>query len=477
MIPARLPSRARGFTLIELLVVILIILLLTAVALPTVIPAINSRKVSSAALILQAELARIRDAAIRANVPRGVRFIPETVQSQFVFRGNTPGYTRMIAIEPGPQYSEGLILPGYPSSTQLPQLASMNPTFMDITTVTPTVTRLVISEAKFKTVNIGGKPIQIPNPPTSWFWNIRVGDKIRFNNSGQTYTIAGPDLVNSQAQDPTVNPERYVNWGYPSATSSNITNLNQEFLFLVNGKDDNGDGYTDEPLDGIDNDRDGFIDPGYNGRDDNGNGVYDETAELALNNYGEYEPETFANPLSTTTPSTYTIYRRPVPSPGSREIALPQGTVIDLTTWNSPPPLAPERSRLPIDPLTGYTDIMMNPNGQILQAGATSMTSDSAPVGVTYFHFWICDVEDVYEPVYNAANNVPYALPMPMGTVNYPNANDATNRFLKGERRLVSVNTRSGQVVTTAPENFNALSTLTLDSPYLQAQAGVKEEP
>ena len=32
----------------------------------------------------------------------------------------------------------------------------------------------------------------VPNPPTSWFWNIRVGDKIQINNSGDYYTVVGP---------------------------------------------------------------------------------------------------------------------------------------------------------------------------------------------------------------------------------------------------------------------------------------------
>ena len=31
-----------------------------------------------------------------------------------------------------------------------------------------------------------------PNSPTSWFWNIRVGDKIQINNAGPWYTVVGP---------------------------------------------------------------------------------------------------------------------------------------------------------------------------------------------------------------------------------------------------------------------------------------------
>jgi prepilin-type N-terminal cleavage/methylation domain-containing protein len=59
--------RRRGFTLIELLVVILIILLVSAVTLPTVIPAITHRQVSEAARIFQGALAGARDTAINNN--------------------------------------------------------------------------------------------------------------------------------------------------------------------------------------------------------------------------------------------------------------------------------------------------------------------------------------------------------------------------------------------------------------------------
>ena len=70
---------SRGFTLIELLVVILIILLVSAVALPTVIPAITHRQVSEAARILQADLVGARDAAINTVRPAGIRLLPDPV--------------------------------------------------------------------------------------------------------------------------------------------------------------------------------------------------------------------------------------------------------------------------------------------------------------------------------------------------------------------------------------------------------------
>ena len=33
--------------------------------------------------------------------------------------------------------------------------------------------------------------------PTSWFWNIRVGDKLQINGSGLWYTVVGPMVVTS----------------------------------------------------------------------------------------------------------------------------------------------------------------------------------------------------------------------------------------------------------------------------------------
>lgn len=485
----------RGFTLVELLVVLVIVLLLTAATLPTIIPALNQRKVSAAALILQAELSRIRDAAIRANAPRGIRLVPEQQQVQFAFFdptqasgfGQTPVYTRMIGIESGPDYHEGLVMSGYPVNfATADALLAEGQKYGDImpSATFPTgVNRIVVQEAKFTTVMVGQTAVTIPSNPTNWFWNIRRGDKIRFNSSGQTYTIAGPVLL--------PNSEGFINFGPPSPPYSQLSNTNAEFLFLVNGTDDNSDGYTDEAVDGIDNDQDGFIDPGYNSHDDNGNGLIDETAELALGplppnpttfnyNYGEYEQEAFMNPPGAVG-IPYTIYRRPVPSPGAREIALPTGVGIDMTSWDaslfSTPTQThvPERSRLPVDPLTGYIEVMVSPNGQVIQAGATSGTSQAPPANMPFYHFWIADLDDIYEPV--ATTGVPYLLPMPGGSNSFPNANDGTRRVLKGERRLVSLNTRSGQLTTTTPDLFDATSILTLDFPYLKAQGGMKEQP
>ena len=50
-------ARRRAFTLIELLVVIVIIVLVSAIALPVVLPAMSHRQVSEAARLLQGALA------------------------------------------------------------------------------------------------------------------------------------------------------------------------------------------------------------------------------------------------------------------------------------------------------------------------------------------------------------------------------------------------------------------------------------
>ena len=119
-------SRRRGFTLIELLVVITIILIVSAVALPTVLPALSHRQVSEGARILQAALVGARDSAIKNNAPSGIRLLPDQVFSgigpKFLPDGITPNpfagildpnqplaSNRMIPIAPAPDYSEGVL--------------------------------------------------------------------------------------------------------------------------------------------------------------------------------------------------------------------------------------------------------------------------------------------------------------------------------------------------------------------------------
>jgi hypothetical protein len=282
----------------------------------------------------------------------------------------------------------------------------------------------------------------------------------------------------------------------------------------MNGKDDDGDGWIDEECDGIDNDGDGYTDPGFNGLDDNNNGQIDEPAELAIGN--EFEAEVFlggqAN-LTGTTSSPYTIFRRPVVSPGARETTLPAGVVIDMTTFNvgaaslvGYPALLPERSRLPVDPFTNYVDIMIDQTGRVIPPGAGmdggfSSFGNSPLSNYPFYHFWLTEREGVVAPFYgtqtrqvngiNLLTTIPTAtpsyrnggtppfnvLPMPNGTPNYtpPSAAQVTGPYtpyLTGERRLVTLFVKTGQITSNSIQNFNGADT---NAPFYDAQAGTKE--
>ena len=396
-------TRPGGFTLIELLVVILIILMVSAVTLPSVISAFNHRQVGEAARILQGGLVGARDTAINTNAPAGIRLLPDPV-----FNGqslNAPGVTmgvtaldprvalasnRFVPIQLAPDYSEGLVRvnaggPPTPFYT-ITSPATANTYFIypaaksprGVTTYYPagTAAMLYLEQEVFdQTVTAS----DVWNPPTSWYWNIRIGDKVRINGSGIYYTVVGPMQI--------PNPELFVNVGDPGVTpplqrqSAHMTNYNPEFLFLVNGLDDNNDGYVDNGWDGIDNDGDGII---------------DQVVPTGGNPFGEWvETENWQGSLTAAmAPGAtnnrnlpYTISRRPVVSPGARETALPGDTVIDLTSWNLN---LPERSRLPVDPSSGSVDILLNTDGSVLP---TTVYSSPTSFGMSsaFYHFWVAE--------------------------------------------------------------------------------------
>lgn len=99
-----------------------------------------------------------------------------------------------------------------------------------------------------------------------------------------------------------------------------------------------------------------------------------------------------------------------------------------------------------------------------------------------FFHFWLAERGDLFDPL--AQPNVPYLLPMVPGStwpggVPYPNSDDVygNTRALKGERRLITLYTRTGQVVTNQIEEFDAgpLSTNPGPNyPFLLPQQGVR---
>ncbi|HKM52652.1 MAG TPA: prepilin-type N-terminal cleavage/methylation domain-containing protein [Isosphaeraceae bacterium] len=473
----------RGFTLIELLVVILIILLVSAVVLPTLIPAISHRQASEAARILQGALVGARDSAINTNAPAGIRLLPDPVFNGINPNTATLDPTRVLAanryipIQLAPDYSEGkasVILPSGPA-TPLPTTPFGQPTlpygggpFLVFYPGGP----LMVEECPVYQDPTTGN--WFPNSPTSWFWNIRVGDRIQLGGASQTYVVVGPVWISPANPNPLLqgNPELFVNIGFPGSEQGSLVLTRNygdptsphtvDYLLLVNGKDDNSNGYVDDGWDGVDN---------------NGNLQVDEPAE--------WEPETwigslvnppplppsFPPPLNNQTGLlnlSYIITRRPVVSPGARETPLPSNVVVDMTTWNSQYfnltfssttgiTYVSERSRLPVDPNTGNVDIFVYPNGTVVP---TTLYSSPSSFGMNsaFYHFWLAERGDLFDPAANPG--VPYLLPMVPGSAYqtaYPNANDPLGtRALTGERRLMTLYTRTGQLITNQVETFDA---------------------
>jgi prepilin-type N-terminal cleavage/methylation domain-containing protein len=472
-------SPRRGFTLVELLVVILIIGLVSVLVIPTVYSALNHRQVSEAARILQAGLVGARDTAINNGAPAGIRLLPDPTTNDVNPATGALDPTRILAsnrfipIQLAPDYSEGLVS----ADTNLVNLAAafaaagiLNPLtrfpyppqkgggFYPATA--PQM--LYLEQAVY---NFATTPPTL-NAPTSWYWNVRIGDKIQINNSGILYTVVGPMDI--------LNPELFVNVGPPgsppvlqrTALVGNTTyTWNPEILFLVNGQDDNNDGFVDNGWDGIDNDLDGII---------------DRAPDFSIQNVYEWtETENWQSSLlaGNITGLPYTITRRPVVSPGAKETALPSNVVVDLTTWNAAyfnatysqttgVTYVPERSRLPVDPTSGSVDILLNPNGTVLPTTEYSNPS-SFGMDSAFYHFWLAERGDLYAPPIPPANGVHYLLPQ------VPNVDTAPGdlRALSGERLLLTLYTRTGQIITNAVETFDGLAP---GLPFLEPQQGVR---
>ena len=253
--------RLRGFTLIELLVVITIIILVSAVALAVVPGLAGNYQLTEGARIVQAAFVGARDAAIRASAPRGFRMLPDPSLSDPL---GTPGgrlvINRLLPIEPAPDLSEGFatfprttvggtpawvwnnmgnspgLPPTYPIAGPTIPYQDPNKTFTlqqvypyyDPFTINannalplpnPFLNNrvLMVMESKFQKNDTS--TVALPNPPTNWFWNVRIGDKFRFNDSGQYYTVVGP------MSHP--NYEFFVNIGPPGAILAKTEALQQ----------------------------------------------------------------------------------------------------------------------------------------------------------------------------------------------------------------------------------------------------------
>ncbi len=384
----------RGFTLIELLVVILIILLVSAVTLPVVLPAMSHRQVSEAARLVQGALVGARDAALHNGTISGIRLLPDPAFPLLYLPNGQLDPTqplaanRIIPIEAAPEYSEGMLgiyIPsnGFAIPYPVGPPAGVYPITSNGAGTIGNV--LMVKEIVADTTN--GL-----NEPTTWFWNIRVGDKLQINDSGLWYTVVGPMVITPQQG----NSELFVNCGEPGTGSPLIDfqvgfNVNPEFLFLVNGLDDNQNGWIDEGWDGVDN---------------NLNFELQNNAAQVKDDLLEWETETWPSAVAATagTSQKYTIQRRPTPVATSRELSLPSNVVIDLSMLLGSPSQAQaplwqfaERSQFPqgvINPYTGYVDIMLYPNGTVVPSTIYSTPSSYGMSGA-FFHMWLAERSDV----------------------------------------------------------------------------------
>ena len=447
-------STYQGFTLVEVLVVIMMILIVSVLTLPTIISGMSHRQVGESARILQALLAGARDSAIRNNAPSGIRLLPDPVfngvdaSTGLLDSSQILAANRVIPIEPAPAYTEGLVLVRYNTDVSSLQLPYPGPGGGYYPLGASGSNVLILQECVY---NPSVYPA-IPNPPTSWFWNIRLGDKVQINNAGPWYTVVGP-MTQAPAKG---NSELFVNVGPPGTRSplaALYANGDQfvvyypEFLLLVNGADDNANGWIDEGWDGVDNNADGNI---------------DELAEWEWENWrGAPVTQDLSN-------VPYVIRRRPVPAANARAVALPSNVVVDLTTWNT----TRERSRLPVDTNTGFVDIMVNPDGSVVPSTLYSCPS-SFGLASAFFHFWLAERSDLAAPSASATAS-PY-LPLPQGMA--PNLFNGLE--IKGEYHLITLFARTGQVTTNANPTFDKPSTPTTGKtynpslPFLPAQQGV----
>jgi prepilin-type N-terminal cleavage/methylation domain-containing protein len=465
--------RRGGFTLIELLIVILIILIISAVALPTIIPAISHRQVSEAGRILQGALVGSRDAAIHNNTPSGIRLLPDPTligiitSTGLVDPTQALAYNRVIPIQSAPAYTEGRAIPYFGTgnfawqvlfNATLGQVAYPGPATQNLKALCQSTNALLVYE------EIVSSTTNLPNPPTSWFWNIRVGDKIQINNSGLIYTVVGPMVwtpVNG-------NNEMFVNVGAPGTTLTWLNGFSPEFLFLVNGQDDNNNGWVDEGWDGVDND-------GFNGIDDIGEWVETEAWGGSITKL----PANVGQP--------YIITRRPAPTANAREVSLPTNVVIDATTLLQPPTGivggSRERSRFPVNLFTGYVDILVNPNGSVVPTTIYSSPSSYSSLAQTFYHFWLAERSDVTAPAFNTLSTTnpggPPYLPIPKGLA--PTL-FSTGAELKGEYRLITLNARTGQISADEEMGFDSPANISAGTynpsvPFLEAQLGVRGGP
>lgn len=356
-----------GFTLIELLVVILVVLAVSAVALTTIVPAYQDHTINAAASQIQVAIHAARDQAMNDGRPAGFRLIPDKAIYPDTVVDAAGNYVSNYPIDPSKPLAYAgwvpLVTPGDYSAG----LVSIFPYNVTNPYPLPLPSPVLVLEQCLTT------PDGVMAEPTAWYWNLRVGERVKLGTSRE-YTIVGPVVE--------WNAEGFVNIG-PAGTVSPLDRGAGpvEYLFLVNGLDDDHNGYVDDLYDGM--------------AERIGPGIHTVQPEV----------ETWETNLAGgTTFHAYSVKRRPAPKPGAMLTALPSSMVIDATGWANPITAGPNgrnvaglRSRIPVDPQTGVVDVILDRSGQMVLAPGRSSPTIVGLLDQTLF-FWVCPRSDVGLP-------------------------------------------------------------------------------
>ena len=107
-----------------------------------------------------------------------------------------------------------------------------------------------------------------------------------------------------------------------------------------------------------------------------------------------------------------------------------------------------------INPFTGYVDILLYPNGTVVPTTIYSTPSSFGMSGA-FFHFWLAERSDVVamqldRTAIRATGDQP-AVILPVGNISQQlvsSSNPYTGPRCKGEYRIVTLFTRTGQITS-----------------------------